>query len=150
MNNNKPFRPFATIAALLVVGAYYLFTGQMPGGQDGPSGEPSTNPVSEAFLNQRSDVMVEFEGHVTRLLPDDNEGSRHQKFIVSMANKHTVLVSHNIDLAPRIDTIALGQPIKVSGEYEYNNRGGVVHWTHHDPAGRHPGGWIEYAGRRYQ
>ena len=146
MSTKRPFKPFATVIALVIVGAYYLLTGQMPGTQS----EPGINAVSQAYLNQQSDVMVEFEGLVTRILPDDNEGSRHQKFIVSMADKHTVLVSHNIDLAPRIDTIAIGQPVTVSGEYEYNNRGGVVHWTHHDPAGRHPGGWIEYGGKRYE
>lgn len=146
MAAKKAFRPFATIIALIIVGGYYLVTGQMPGNQNAAA----PNPVSQAYLNQQSDVLVELEGRVTRILPDDNEGSRHQKFIVAMADKHTILVSHNIDLAPRINDIAVGQPIKVKGEYEYNNRGGVVHWTHHDPAGQHPGGWIEYGGKRYQ
>ena len=146
MAAKKPFRPVATIIALVIVGAYYLFTGQMPGDHD----DAANNPVSQAYLNQRSDVIVEFEGTVTRILPDDNEGSRHQKFIVAMPDGHTVLISHNIDLAPRIDDIAIGQAVKVNGEFEYNPRGGVVHWTHHDPAGQHPGGWIEYGGKRYQ
>ena len=146
MAARKPFRPFATIVALVIVAAYYLVTGQIPGNQN----DPAPNPVSQAYLNRQSDVLVELEGTVTRILPDDNEGSRHQKFIVAMADKHTILVSHNIDLAPRINDIAVGQRIKVKGEYEYNNRGGVVHWTHHDPAGQHPGGWIDYGGKRYQ
>ena len=146
MATKKPFRPFATIIALIIVGAYYLFTGQMPNNQ----GDASTNPVAQAYRNQQSNVMVEFQGTVTRILPDDNEGSRHQKFIVALPDNHTVLVSHNIDLAARIEDIAVGQPIKIGGEYEYNNRGGVVHWTHHDPAGQHPGGWIEYGGKRYR
>ena len=36
------------------------------------------------------------------------------------------------------------------GEYEWNARGGVVHWTDRDPSGRGPGGWLEHQGRRYQ
>ena len=146
MSNRKPFKPFATLIALAIVAAYYLFTGQTP------ISEPhvAPNAVSQAFINRQSDVMVEIEGMVRKILPDDNEGSRHQKFIVGMSDGHTILVSHNIDLAPRVQNISAGTPIRISGEYEYNSKGGVVHWTHHDPAGRHPGGWIEYEGKRYQ
>lgn len=146
MANKKPFRPFATLVALAAVLGYYLFTGQTP-----TTEQPNTlNAVSQAYVNRQSNVMVEVEGVVRKILADDNEGSRHQKFIVGMLDGHTVLVAHNIDVAPRVDNLEAGTPIRISGEYEYNAKGGVLHWTHHDPAGRHPGGWIEYAGKRYQ
>jgi hypothetical protein len=36
------------------------------------------------------------------------------------------------------------------GRYEWNERGGVIHWTHHDPEGSMPGGWIRCQGAVYQ
>ena len=52
--------------------------------------------------------------------------------------------------APRLDGLAVGDRVRVSGEYEWNAQGGLLHWTHHDPAGRHQAGYIEWKGRRYQ
>lgn len=104
--------------------------------------------IVEAFEQRRSDLWVEAEGTVERLLADDVEGSRHQRFIVRLADGHTVLVSHNIDLAPRVP-LARRDRLAFRGEYEWNDRGGVVHWTHRDPQGRRQGGWILHDGRRY-
>ena len=105
--------------------------------------------IERLFNNRRSDEIVEIEARVARLLPDDNEGSRHQKFIVELESGHTVLVSHNIDLAPRIDALRRGDRVRIKGEYEWTERGGVIHWTHRDPSGRHVAGWIEHQGRRH-
>ncbi len=88
------------------------------------------------------------QGKVAKMLKDDTEGSPHQRFLVELAPDITLLVAHNIELAQRAPVQA-GQMVTVSGEYVWNNRGGVLHWTHHDPKGR-KGGWIEYAGKRYE
>ena len=85
----------------------------------------------------------------TRLLADDNEGSRHQRFIIHVTSDLTVLIVHNIDLAPRVP-LQVGDSVAVRGDYVWNEQGGLIHWTHHDPDGRHVPGWIEVRGRRYQ
>jgi hypothetical protein len=112
-------------------------------------GRDDTGRIAQAFADGQSDLWVTAGGRVTRLLADDEEGSRHQRFIVELANGRTVLVSHNIDLAPRLDALQAGDRIRFHGEYEWNAQGGVIHWTHHDPRGRRDGGWLEHEGRRY-
>ena len=99
---------------------------------------------------QRSDVQMTGAGVVLRLLSDDNDGSRHQRFILRLADGQTVLVAHNIDLAPRLEAIARGDTVRFNGEYEWNENGGVIHWTHRDPTGRHLAGWLEHDGRKVQ
>lgn len=106
--------------------------------------------IAAAYAARQSDLWVEASAQIERILPDDQQGSRHQRLIVRLANGHTLLIAHNIDLAPRIPRPETGQWVKFRGEYEWNDQGGVVHWTHHDPAGRLTGGWLEYAGQRYQ
>ena len=107
--------------------------------------------VLNAYRNQQSDVMIEgLVGVIEVVLSDDLEGSRHQRFIVRLASGQTVLIVHNIDLAPRIDSLRVGDHVTVKGEYEWNDRGGLIHWTHHDPRGRHEGGWIEHNGFLYE
>jgi hypothetical protein len=106
--------------------------------------------LQDAYDNRRSDLQVRGEGVVTRILPDDLEGSRHQRFIVKLDTGQTLLISHNIDLAPRISGLSTGETVAFYGEYEWNSKGGVIHWTHHDPDNRHIAGWIGYGGRTYQ
>lgn len=89
-------------------------------------------------------------GNVIKLLSDDNNGSRHQRFIIKLSSGQTLLIAHNIDLAPKIYSLQKGDKIKFCGEYENNPKGGVVHWTHHDPSNTHVGGWLEHNGRKYE
>lgn len=91
-------------------------------------------------------------GQIIKLLRDDTQGTPHQKFLVKIDGypQITVLIAHNIDLAHRINSIAVNQPIRFYGEYIYTPKGGVVHWTHKDPAARHQDGWLEYQGQTYQ
>jgi molybdopterin converting factor small subunit len=106
--------------------------------------------IAEAYRAQLSDVQVRGEGTVKKVLKDDLDGSRHQRFLLRLDNNQTLLVAHNIDLAPRIENLRTGDRVSFFGEYEWNNQGGVLHWTHHDPGGRHVGGWLRHRGRTYQ
>lgn len=106
--------------------------------------------LKQAYQSQQSDVQVRGSGVVIRVLRDDNVGSRHQKFILKLESRQTLLVAHNIDLAPRVANLNVGDRIEFNGEYEWNSKGGVLHWTHHDPQGRHEGGWLKHNGRTYQ
>ncbi len=106
--------------------------------------------VRSAFQNQRSNLQVEGQGKVIQILPDDLEGSKHQRFILRLNSGQTLLIAHNIDLAPRINSLRVGDFVTFYGEYEYNSQGGVIHWTHHDPRNAHVGGWIKHCGRTYQ
>lgn len=108
------------------------------------------NEIGRAFKNRTSGVEVTGEGAVTRILDDDLDGSRHQRFIVRLASGQTVLIVHNIDIAPRIDGLEEGDRVGFHGEYVWNEKGGKVHWTHHDPERRHEPGWLKHKGRTYQ
>ncbi len=112
--------------------------------------DPGTQQITQLFAARQSNVVVSATGTVERILADDLEPPRHQKFILRLANNQTVLISHNIDLAPRINNLRTGTGLSFSGEYEWNEKGGVVHWTHHDPDGHRDGGWIHYEGYLYR
>lgn len=106
--------------------------------------------ISRAITEHAHDVTVNAAGVVARILPDDRAGERHQRFIVRLPSGTTVLIAHNIDIAPRIEGLRTGAPVAFEGEYVWNAQGGVVHWTHHDPSGRHQPGFVKYNAHVYQ
>ncbi len=128
-------------------------------GNDGPDAGPGDSPpahafregedrILEAFARGQSDFVTTVQAEVVRKLADDNDGSRHQKFIIELSGGHTLLVAHNIDLAQRVP-VQVGDVVQVKGEYEFNGRGGVLHWTHKANGRNHEEGWIEHRGIRY-
>ena len=106
--------------------------------------------LARAFAERASSLEVQGQGTVSRLLSDDSDGARHQRFILRLDSGQTVLVAHNIDVAPRVDPLRVGDTVSFKGEYEWNAQGGVIHWTHHDPTGSHTAGWLAHDGRTYQ
>ncbi len=114
------------------------------------SSQNSDNILNSAFVNHYNHFQVEGQGVVIRLLPDDLAGTRHQRFIIRLSSGQTLLIAHNIDLAPRVISLGKGDKVSFYGEYEWNSKGGTIHWTHHDPRGRHTPGWIKHNGRIYQ
>lgn len=117
-----------------------------------PSLPGTQSPVSSlaaAFRDQRSNLEVQVTGTALKLLPDDRSGSRHQRFLLQVGGGMTVLIAHNIDVAPRVP-LARGDSVELRGEYEWNDKGGVIHWTHRDPGGGHPPGWIRWCDSLFQ
>ena len=160
---NKFSRILAGVAVAAVVGGYNYFfndgTSSQASNEESSSKVASGNSPSlenqSALLSKiraaKEDTNSRFwmsaEGTVIKNLKDDTKGSQHQKFLLKLASDVTLLVAHNIDLAPRAP-VSEGDKIKIRGRYEWNNRGGVLHWTHHDSKGKIEGGWI-YADNKY-
>ena len=112
--------------------------------------DAGTEAIAAAYADQVSGLQVTGAGVVVKVLPDDNDGSPRQRFLLELPSGQTVLVAHNIDLAPRVPGLVGGDGVQFHGVYEWNPRGGVIHWTHHDPSGRHEVGWLRVQGQTYQ
>lgn len=110
----------------------------------------SNTQIDKAYQNKQSNVQIQGSGKVLKVLSDDNNGSRHQRFILKLPSNLTVLVAHNIDLSNKIIDLKAGDNIEFYGEYEWNNKGGVLHWTHKDPGGKHKDGWLKHNGVVYK
>jgi hypothetical protein len=135
--------------ALVLLVALAVAISRMDGLGENTATETGASAIVEAFQNKRSGVWVEAEGEIVHILPNDDKPPRHQNFLIEIAPNHTVKLSHNVDLAPRAP-VQKGQRIQFRGRYEHNAKGGVVHWTHRDPSGRHQGGQLEYEGKTYR
>jgi hypothetical protein len=122
-------------------------------GGGGTAAPPSNAEVYAAWQQQRSPVQVTANGTVVKVLGirRGRVGS-HEGFLVHLsgndAHNLTIRVEDNVDLTGPIPLRA-GDAVEVRGEYIYDPRGGVVHYTHRDPRGRHPTGYVRVNGRTY-
>ena len=147
----------STISIVLIIALYIAIETLNERGST-----PDTPPAAPAVTQEQAFTMpatitlpadeawMTGAGEVIKVLRDDNKGSRRQKFILRVSEQQTLLVAHNIELAPRVEPIAEGDLIHFRGQYETNNRDGVIHWTHHDPKGRREGGWLKSNGITYK
>jgi hypothetical protein len=115
-----------------------------------PSTPSNDDVIKDLFNKKQSGVQVYGNGVVTKILSDDNDGARHQRFILKLNSGQTLLIAHNIDIAPRLEELAVGEQVEFYGEYYYNDEGGGIHWTHHDPNGKHISGYLKRNGNTYQ
>jgi hypothetical protein len=106
--------------------------------------------IVEAYGAHRNVPQVQGGGIVVKVLKDDTKGLQHQKFLLKVSDNITILIAHNIDLAPRVEDIHEGDTVGFKGEYIYTPKGGTVHWTHKDPRGNHAAGWLEHNGKKYE
>jgi len=140
------------VVALMALMAVLMASQGGPQPTAAPSVTQSLNTEAQLenlFQTKATGVQIAGHGVVTRVLSDDNEGDRHQRFILELSSGQTLLIAHNIDIAPRLEGLAVGDQVAFFGEYTYTDQGGTIHWTHHDPQGTHVAGWLEWNGQRY-
>jgi hypothetical protein len=96
-------------------------------------------------------ARVDFEGTVAsppRFFYSARSHCRHEAFDVS-TDAGPLEVVDNVSIAPRCP-VSVGDRVEIRGEMVHDpGRLPVVHWTHHDPAGRHLDGFIRLRGRLY-
>ncbi|MGB6602014.1 MAG: DUF3465 domain-containing protein [Candidatus Cybelea sp.] len=117
----------------------------------GSAQSPDDRAVCTVYSSGRSRVEVVADGTVTQVLGvQQGRISPHEGFLFRLGSgcDLVVRVEANTDFTGPIP-LALGQHVVVKGEYEYYPRGGVIHWTHRDPRGRHEGGYIDSDGKTY-
>jgi cold shock CspA family protein len=148
---------FVLASILLVVAVGFFLYSSVTQRLSSDSAERVTNSdnrheliLNDAFQRRISNFQIEGEGIVSKVLPDDTEGGRHQKFIVALNSGQSILIAHNISLAKRIDSLKEGDSVAFNGEYVWNAIGRVIHWTHRDHQGSHVAGWLKHKGQLYQ
>jgi hypothetical protein len=138
------------VVAIVLLGLAGVAAGGCAASEPDAEGDPGDAILAAAFRDRVNDLQVQGRGTVARLLTDDDEGSRHQRFIVRLGSGQTLLVAHNLDVAPRVEGLAVGDEIAFSGVYEWSAEGGTIHWTHADPDGDHAPGWLRRDKKTYQ
>lgn len=112
---------------------------------------PDDGALCDAYTGGRSHVEVVADGSVTRVLGmQPGRTSPHEGFLFRLASGCDVIVrvEANTDFTGPIP-LQPGDRVTVKGEYEFYPLGGVIHWTHRDPRGRHEGGYIQAGGKLY-
>jgi hypothetical protein len=95
--------------------------------------------------------MVDFSATVTspaRFFRGAHSRYEHEAFDVQTTAGPAEIVD-NIDIAPPAP-VRVGDRVEVRGEMVHDpGRDPIVHFTHHDPSGTHPDGFIRDRGRTY-
>jgi hypothetical protein len=131
------------VAALAVA----LLSGCASGG----SSAPDNAAVCKAFSGGQSHAEVTAQGAVVRDFGvRAGRESPHEGFLMRLSSDCdlVVRVEANVDFTGSF-ALRRGEKVEVRGEYEFYPLGGVIHWTHRDPRGRHPDGYVQADGRRY-
>ncbi|MBC5809786.1 MAG: DUF3465 domain-containing protein [Candidatus Eremiobacteraeota bacterium] len=119
-----------------------------------PAAADPNAAVYDAWRAQRSRLEVTARGDVARDLGlRRGPSGLHEGFLLHLrgAGGHglTVRVETNVDITGPV-AVHAGDAVEVRGEYVYDARGGLIHYTHHDPRLRHPGGYLRVGDRTFQ
>ncbi|MBC7465045.1 MAG: DUF3465 domain-containing protein [Bdellovibrio sp.] len=85
---------------------------------------------------------------VIKKLKDDNQGIRHQKWLVQSPAGQIILFVHNLELCQPLD-IEKNDMVQLAGEFKWTDKGALIHWAHFDPKKKRPDGYVEFKRRKY-
>ncbi len=122
-----------------------------PAGQTGqsPSAGFGDAEAIRAQQLQLVKVPITVTAPVKKMLKYDDKGLPHEKFLMVLSNGTTLLVAHDTKMAPYVP-VQPGDTVTVHGEFIWNEKGGLIHWTHHSDTPKHQGGYIDFNGKRYE
>ncbi len=105
--------------------------------------------IYQAQKDHLKHVEVIVKAKVYKMLSYDLYGLPHERFLIKLNNNSTVLIAHDLKMAPCVPLKA-NDDVTIKGEYIWNNLGGVIHWTHHTDTAFHVGGYILFNNKTYQ
>lgn len=113
---------------------------------------PTQQAVLERALRDKAqDQLLVVVGWVTGILPDvERDGVSYQRFEVRLVNRQHLLIEHDLHRSTRVEGIKAGSELLIRGRYFWNEQGGVLRYTHHDPEQKRPDGWIRFKHRNYE
>lgn len=121
-------------------------------GCHGTPEQPDNALVCRTYASQGSRQEVLARGTIAGMLGEaQGRSGVHEGYMVQLDGRCDLLVriETNVGITGPIP-LHRGEPVIIKGEYEYTATGGVIHWTHHDPSGRHVNGYVQAAGKFYR
>lgn len=140
-------RSFPYLAAIAVVAAL-IAAALLWQSRPGYEIEPGFSTVQDAYRAHQSGMMAEVTGTVARILIDDKDDLRNQKFIIRLSNGQMLLVIHDQVASERVP-VSVNDTVLVRGKYQWSETGGTLQFTRRDHSTRRMHGWIEHQGKRY-
>jgi hypothetical protein len=118
----------------------------------GVTEKPDNAHVCALYASGTSDAEVVAQGTVLGVLGTHNGPSgEHEGFLLKLTQQCDLMlrVETNVDITGPVPLRA-GETVTVKGQFEDDPGGGVIHWTHRDPSGRHVAGYVLAGGKYYE
>lgn len=118
----------------------------------GQAEQPDNARICSLYASGSSGAEVIGQGTVLAVLGTRaGPSGEHEGFLLKLTRHCDLMlrIETNVDITGPVP-LHTGESVTVKGQYEDDPTGGVIHWTHHDPAGRHVAGYIVADGKVYE
>ena len=112
---------------------------------------PNDAALCADIASGSSGAEVIADGTVAQLLGTSSGASgEHEGFVLRLGSacRATLRVETNVSFTGPIP-LRTGESVVVKGEYDRDPDGDVIHFTHRELRGHHPGGYVEAGGTYY-